>query len=98
VISRVARPPTPEFRNCDRSADGPLSATRDEPKPDIHPLTRSEAAHLVAIARERFPRWHPWVLLALRTGLRVGEQIALQRRRTGSVGSSMSSAISGEAC
>jgi integrase len=50
----------------------------DEPKPDIHPLTRSEAAHLVAIAREHFPRWHPWILLALRTGLRLGEQIALQ--------------------
>ncbi len=50
----------------------------DEPKPDIHPLTRSEAAHLVAIAREHFPQWHPWVLLALRTGLRLGEQIALQ--------------------
>ena len=50
----------------------------DEPKPDIHPLTRAEAAHLVAIARAHFPRWHPWVLLALRTGLRLGEQIALQ--------------------
>ena len=33
---------------------------------------------MVAIAREHFPRWYPWVLLGLRTGLRLGEQIALQ--------------------
>jgi integrase len=50
----------------------------DEPKWPIQPLTRSEAAHLISIAREHFPRWYPWVLLALRTGLRLGEQIALQ--------------------
>lgn len=50
----------------------------DEPKREIQPLTREEAAHLVAIARAHFPRWHPWILLALRTGLRLGEQIALQ--------------------
>ena len=50
----------------------------DEPKPQIQPLTRAEAAHLVAVAREHFPQWHPWVLLTLRTGLRLGEQLALQ--------------------
>ena len=33
---------------------------------------------LVAVAREHFPRWHPWLLLALRTGLRLGEQLGLQ--------------------
>jgi integrase len=50
----------------------------DEPKPVIQPLSRTEAAHLVTVARLHFPRWYPWVLLALRTGLRLGEQMALQ--------------------
>ena len=50
----------------------------DEPKHEVQPLTRDEAGHLVAVAREHFPRWHPWILLTLRTGLRLGEQIALQ--------------------
>jgi hypothetical protein len=29
----------------------------DEPKASIQPLTRAEAAHLVGVAREDFPRW-----------------------------------------
>ena len=39
---------------------------------------RVEATHLVAVARLHFPRWYAWVLLTLRTGLRLGEQMALQ--------------------
>jgi integrase len=50
----------------------------DEPKAMIHPLTREEAAHLAAVAAAEFPRWHPWVLCALRTGMRAGELLALQ--------------------
>jgi integrase len=50
----------------------------DEPKLLIQPLTRAEAAHLVGVARLAFTRWYAWVLLALRTGLRLGEQIGLQ--------------------
>jgi integrase len=50
----------------------------DEVKAPIQVLTREEAALLVATAQAHFPRWHPWILLALRTGLRLGEQIALQ--------------------
>ena len=50
----------------------------DEPKTELQPLTRAEAAHLIAIAERYFLRWHPWILLALRTGLRLGEQLALQ--------------------
>ena len=50
----------------------------DEPQPKIQPLARDEARHLVVVAEAQFPRWHPWVLLALRTGLRLGEQLALQ--------------------
>jgi integrase len=29
-------------------------------------------------AAQDFPRWEPWILLALRTGLRLGEQVGLQ--------------------
>jgi len=40
--------------------------------------TRDEAAHIVAVARQRFPEWHPWLLCGLRTGMRAGELLALQ--------------------
>jgi integrase len=50
----------------------------DEPKPEINPLTRDEAGHLVATAKVHFPRWYAFVLCALRTGLRLGELLALQ--------------------
>jgi len=50
----------------------------DEPKRHIQPLTRTEAAHLVDAAKIHYSQWHPWVLLTLRTGLRLGEQLALQ--------------------
>jgi integrase len=50
----------------------------DEPKPQIDPFTRDEAALLVETARQHFPEWHTWVLTALRTGLRLGELLALQ--------------------
>jgi integrase len=50
----------------------------DEPPAEIHPLNGDEAARLVRMAREHFPRWHPWVLCALRTGLRLGELLGLQ--------------------
>jgi integrase len=32
----------------------------------------------VALANQSFPRWAPWVLCALRTGLRLGELLALE--------------------
>ena len=50
----------------------------DEIPTEIQPLTRAEAEHLVAIAKQHFPRRHPWVLLVPRTGLRLGEQLGLQ--------------------
>ena len=50
----------------------------DEPKPEIHPLTRDEAARLLAGTRAHFPRWHALLLCALRTGLRQGELLGLQ--------------------
>jgi integrase len=50
----------------------------DEPKRQIDPMTRAEAAHLLTVAREQCPEWHPWLMTALRTGLRLGEMLALQ--------------------
>jgi len=50
----------------------------DEPKAEIHPLTREEAAHLLTTAKEHFPGWRPLLMCALRTGLRRGELLGLQ--------------------
>jgi integrase len=57
-----------------------LEAVADEPKTIVQPLTREEASHLVATAATEYPRWHLWTLCALRTGMRVGELLALQWR------------------
>ncbi len=41
-------------------------------------LTREELAHLLTTCREHFPRYYPFVLLLARTGMRLGEALALQ--------------------
>src|SRR4029453_15200261 len=38
----------------------------------------NEVAHRVDVARLHFPTWHPFVLCGLRTGVRLGEFLALQ--------------------
>ena len=50
----------------------------DEAEPEMDPFTRGEASHLVAVAREKLPEWHPFVLCGLRTGMRMGELLALE--------------------
>ena len=50
----------------------------DEPKPEIQPLTRDEVGTLLATAATHFPRWHPLLLCAVRTGMRQGELLALR--------------------
>jgi hypothetical protein len=50
----------------------------DEPRREIQPLTREEVAHLSAVAKAHYPRWHPLLLCAVRTGLRQGELLALR--------------------
>src|SRR4051812_45288656 len=50
----------------------------DDPEPEIDPFTREDVALVLAIARERFPEWYPWLLCGLRTGMRAGELLALQ--------------------
>src|SRR5439155_23346557 len=39
---------------------------------------RAEVTALLAVAKDEFPRWHPLLLCAVRTGLRQGELLALR--------------------
>jgi integrase len=41
-------------------------------------LTREEVTQLLATCREHFPVWEPFVLCLVRTGVRIGEGVALQ--------------------
>lgn len=50
----------------------------DEPEEAVDALTREEVTHLVETALRYFPAMYPWLLCALRTGLRSGELLALQ--------------------
>jgi len=50
----------------------------DEPEKAIEPLTRAESSTLLSAARERYPRWFPLLLCALRSGLRQGELLGLR--------------------
>jgi integrase len=45
---------------------------------DIDPLTADELYHPLNIAQNRFPRHYPLFLLLARTGVRIGEEIALK--------------------
>lgn len=45
---------------------------------EIDPYTREEAQILTETARKHFPAWYPFLLCALRTGMRLGELRALQ--------------------
>ncbi len=44
----------------------------------ISPLTREEVALLIETAKAKLPRYYPLFLCAVRTGLRMGELLALQ--------------------
>ncbi len=44
----------------------------------IAPLTREEVALLIGTAKAKLPRYYPLFLCAVRTGLRMGELLALQ--------------------
>lgn len=41
-------------------------------------LSRQELAHLLATCQRQYPKHYPFVLLLARTGLRIGEAVALQ--------------------
>lgn len=50
----------------------------DEPRHEILPLTRDEASVFLEAARQHAPREYPLFLCALRTGMRLGELLAVQ--------------------
>jgi integrase len=50
----------------------------DDAETGIDPLTREDAAKFLIVTRERYARWYPVFLCALRTGLRQGELLALR--------------------
>ncbi len=51
--------------------------TKEIPKP----LNREEIQHLLAIVRKKMPHWYPMILCAARTGMRLGEIVALRWRQ-----------------
>ena len=51
---------------------------KDDQAKEIHPLTWEEKTKFENTVREHFLRWYPFFLTALRTGMRLGELIALQ--------------------
>jgi len=50
----------------------------DLTKAGVKPLNREEIQHLLATIKEKVPHWHSMVLCAARTGLRLGELVALR--------------------
>lgn len=51
---------------------------KKDPKKEINPLTREEARNLLEVMEEHHPRYYPFFLCALRTGMRLGELLALE--------------------
>lgn len=59
------------------SRTGKLIKKTDRKK-DINPFTWDEKAQFEKAAKEHYPRYYPLFLTALRTGMRIGELIALK--------------------
>jgi integrase len=57
---------------------GKLNKKPAERSKDINPLTREELRLYLDTAREHFPRYYPFFLTLARTGIRLGEGLALQ--------------------
>lgn len=53
----------------------PSKATRQE---EIKAMTAEQLSDFLETSRQREPRWYPLLLLLARTGLRIGEALALQ--------------------
>jgi integrase len=49
-----------------------------ERKADVNPLTREEARAFLGAVQTHYPRYYPFFLCALRTGMRLGELLALE--------------------
>jgi integrase len=50
----------------------------DDATPEIQPLTRDEAHAFLTTTKAHFPEWYAFFLCSLRTGMRLGELLALQ--------------------
>jgi integrase len=50
----------------------------DEPRREIHPLTREESQMFLSTIEQHWPEHHAFFLCALRTGMRLGELLAVQ--------------------
>jgi integrase len=74
AVEDALLPANPAFRMGKYLRDG------DEPAVEIQPLTREEVQQLLEIAAARFPVAYPFLLAALRTGMRLGELLALEWR------------------
>ena len=72
AVEDALLPANPAFRM------GKHLRTGDELPAEIQPLTRDEAHTLVQRAEDLFPESAPFFLCALRTGMRLGELLALQ--------------------
>jgi len=57
---------------------GRLITVKKGPLKEIHPLTREELALFLASVQEHFPASYPLFLLLARTGVRIGEALALK--------------------
>ena len=57
---------------------GKLINKKKDRRDDVHPLTKDEARTFLELVAEHYPRYYPLFLCALRTGLRLGELLALE--------------------
>jgi integrase len=57
---------------------GKLIKEPEQTESRIVPLTREEKNRLEQTVKRHYPRWYPLILTALRTGMRIGELIALR--------------------
>ena len=55
-----------------------LELSRAKAKPEIHPLTREELASFLGACEAHYRQFHPFFLMAARTGMRLGELLAIQ--------------------
>jgi integrase len=72
AVEDAVLPANPAFRMGRHVRKG------DEPRREIHPLTREEAQTFLAAIEKHWPEHYAFFLCALRTGMRLGELLALQ--------------------
>jgi integrase len=76
VLSRILR----VAHKWNLIADMPRVGHLKERKSEFNFLDFEEADAFITAAADHYPEWHPFVVVAVRTGLRVGELVALRWR------------------